>query len=399
MKQAKYPAAVDIGNAGVKVLIADVLKDDSIVLLGAGEAESEGVKQGQIVDIARAAESIRKAVKAAEIASDRQIEEASVAISGKHIIGKQVTESTAIDDEEVSEADVEEVNRLARSNINDKSRRVIDILERDYKVDGESGYKQPLGITGKRMEGDLYLVTAGVQMIENQEKCLLRANLSLAGGFIFSGLAAAEAVLTDDEKKLGVCLVDFGAGTTEVVFFAGDVVCQIAVLDICADYVHLDIAQTQNVSIKDSERAKREIGLTESGGEGGEMALPESGSGNVREVNKAVIRDTIAMRMEDLWEELRALIEKFQAGGQRLSAGVVFVGDGALLPGFDRMAREKLRLNVRVASPCYRGERYELVNHPRFAVGMGLLAMMAKTPPPAKGFSLKQTWAKLFGQN
>lgn len=398
MKQAKYPAAIDIGNASVKVLIADILEDRSIILLGVGEVESEGVKRGQIVDIAKAAESIRKAVKAAEIASDRQIEKALVAISGEHIVGKQVTESTAINDEEVAATDVAEIYRLARSNINDKSRRVIDILERDYKVDGQPGYLQPLGIAGKRMEGDLYLISAGVQMIENQQKCLLRADLSVADGFVFSGLAAADAVLTEDEKKLGVCLVDFGAGTTEVVFFVGDVIYQIAVLNMCADYVHLDIAHTQNVSIKDSERVKREIGLVEAGS-GGEVALPESGSGNICEINKTVIRDTIVTRMEDLWENLRVLIETFQSGGQRLSAGVVFVGDGALLPGFDHMAREKLRLNVRVASPCYRGEKYELVNHPRFAVGMGLLTMMsARTPSAAQGFSLKTIWAKLFGQ-
>lgn len=375
-KAIEIPAAVDIGNARVKVLTADLFEEDgSLVLRGIGEAACDGVCEGKIVSIEKVVESLRLALKEAEAMGGRRIEQVLAAISGDHLRAQLAEGSAVISDNDVTVADINRVREMACAAVSDSSLRVLDALESDYQIDAQSGIHKPLGMSGKRLTGKMNLIVAGRQYLENMEKSIIQAGGQSAGGFVFSGLAAAKAVLTEDEKKLGVCLLDVGAGTTEMLAYVRGAVADLRVSPIAGNDIHYDIALVHHASMKDAEKVKREIGV-QTVADGDFVTLSDAGSGEDNKIGRAVVRDTISHRVEEILEEAAAFMRGVEDGaGAKLSAGVVFVGDGALLPGLVEMTKQKLNVNARIGLPRYRGEKHEFVAYPRFAVGMGLLAL------------------------
>ena len=373
-KNTELPAVIDIGNASVKVLVADLLAEDkSPVLRGVGEAAVGGVSEGKIVDIGKVAEALKQALKEAEAMSERKVGRAVAAISGDHVHSRTEGGSAVISDNEVTTADVSRVREMACAAVADSSLRVLDALERDYEIDAQSGIHKPLGMSGKRLTGRMNLVVAGRQFLENMEKCIVQAGVQPMADFVFSGLAAAKAVLTDDEKKLGVCLVDIGAGTTEMLVYAGGVYGEMRVSPIAANHIHYDVAHTHHASVKDAERVKREIGVHPVSDDS-VVLLSDAGGGGDNKIGKAVVRDTISCRVDEILDEIGSFMAASERINQlKLSAGIVFVGDGALLPGLAEMTKQKLKINARIGLPRYRGEKHEYVASPRFAVAVGLL--------------------------
>lgn len=390
-KRTALPPVVDIGNAGVRVLVADMLEDESLVLRGIGECASAGMAEGRIVDIRKVVASLGKALKEAEIMSGQKIERVLASIADENVHGIAGEGVAVVSDNDVTVSDINKVRDVAVSDVSDASLKVLAALERDYEIDGRSGIRQPLGMVGRRLTGRMHLIVALKQSLENLEKCLVNAGVYPAGNFIFAGLAAAAAVLTEDEKELGVCLADIGAGATNIALFERGVVCGTGVFPIAGDDIHRDIAHMHHVSLEDAERAKRDIGLL---GDGDEfVSLSDAGGDGDNAIRKAVLRDTIGHRVDEVLETIGKFMESAGGREHKMSAGLVLVGDGALLPGLVDAARQKLRCAVRLGAVRYRGEKHERVAHPRFAVGMGMLMqaaalrLRAKEPGGWHGFA------------
>ena len=373
-KITTLPAVIDIGDDGVRVLVADMLADGSLYLRGIGEAASNGMAEGKIVDIRKTGDALKAAVKEAELKARQKIHTAHIAIADEYVQGVLSVGVAAVSDNKVSAADIETVHRVAVAGLPDSSLFVLAASEHDYEIDGRRGIRQPLGMTGRKLSGNIHLVAAQRQSLDNMKRCLDYAGIVAADSdFVFSGLAAAAAVLTVDEKELGVCLVDIGAGTTNVVLYSGGMLHETAVIPIGSDYIHRDIAQVHHVSLRAAKDIKRSVGLSDDGDEAF-VNLSDAGGGGDVQVNKAVLRDTIAHRVDEILDRVGSIVHYFgKSNGTVMSAGIVFVGDGALLPGLVTMAREKLQSNARLGRILYRGNEYERVSAPRFAVGMGLL--------------------------
>ena len=367
-------AAADIGSGRIKVLVAEMLPDKTLALRGVGEAESSGVQEGKITDIDKSARALEMALKEAEIMSECRIHSVSVSISGEHIRGRQVGGETVINDGVVTATEISHVRKLAGADQPDPNAKVLTMLERHYEIDGHGGLHHPLGMTGRKLSGKMHLITASGNALADMEKCVMQAGGKTDGDFVFSPLAAAEAVLTEDEKQLGVCIADIGAGTTDIAVFADGVVWHTAAFGIAGNDIRSDIAHMHHASMESAESAKCGIGVAEQDGGAFVVLCDASGSGD-NKVGRAVVRDTIGCRAEEIVGKIADAIGRH---GRQLSAGVVLVGDTALMPGFADAAARQLSMPVRIGLPRYRGERHELVARPRFAAAMGLLHKSAK---------------------
>ncbi|MGI9306624.1 MAG: cell division protein FtsA [Gammaproteobacteria bacterium] len=391
MKQEKISgavaAAVDFGNDAVRVFVAEMLDNGSFRLLGLGEAASDGISEGRVVDIEKAVAALQNALKEAEIMSRCKINSAWAAVAGEHISGRNAAGSTVLGDSSgVSVSDIKKVKQMACAEVAQQSgRRVIAVLERDYELDGHTGVQKPLGMTGHKLSGEMHLVLASANALADWEKCLLQCGVETEEQFVFSGLAAARAVLSEDEKQLGVCVADIGASTTDAAVFYRGAVEETFSLALASGDIHRDIAEMHHASLESAERAKRTIGL--SGDDGEFVSLLEAGGGGESKQSLAVVRDTIAYRVEEILDAIR---EKIVRDDKRLAAGIVLVGDGALLPGIAEAAKAKLNMPARIGMPLYRGPNHERVASPRFAAGMGLLekgaAMRGENAAAGGGF-------------
>lgn len=368
-KNGALLAAADIGSGRIKVIVAGMLPDKTLALRGVGEAESAGVQEGKITDIDKSAKALEMALKEAEIMSECRIHSLAVSLSGEHIRGTEVGGETVINDGVVTATEISHVRKLAAAELPDPNAKVLAMLERHYEIDGHGGLRQPLGMTGRKLSGRMHLITASGNALADMEKCVMQAGGRTDGDFVFSPLAAADAVLTEDEKQLGVCVADIGAGTTDIAIFADGVVWHTAAFGIAGNDIRSDIAHMHHASTESAEAAKCSIGVAEQ--DGGEfIALCDASGSGDNKVGRAVVRDTIGCRAEEIVGKIADAIGRH---GRQLSAGVVFVGDTALMPGFADAAARQLSMPVRIGLPRYRGERHELVARPRFAVAMGLL--------------------------
>lgn len=395
MKQEKMTgaavSAVDFGSSAVRVFTAEILENRALRLSGVGEAASEGINEGRVVNIEKAAASLQNALKEAEIMSRRKIHSAWAAVTGEHILGVNAFGTTVVGDSAgVSASDIKKVKQMACAEVaNRNDKRVIAALERYYELDGHKGVQKPLGMSGHKLSGQMHLVLASSNALADWEKCLLQCGVETEEQFVFSGLAAAQAVLTEDEKKLGVCTADVGASTTDVAVFYRGAVEETFSLPLASGDIHRDIAEMHHASLESSERAKKSIGLS---GDGDEfVSLLDAGGGGESKQSSPVVRDTIAYRVDEILESIGGRLAPLAADGRRLSAGIVLVGDGALLPGLAAAAEAKLGMPARIGRPRYRGANHERVAGPRFATGMGLLEKGAErqSAEPARAGALE----------
>ena len=274
-------AAVDFGSAAVRVLVAEALENQSMRLLGIGEADSDGISEGRVVDIEKTVRSLSNAAREAEIMSRRKIKTAWAAITGENIVGVNAAGSTVIgDDSGVAMSDIKKVKQMARAEVANRSgMRVIATLERDYTLDGQGGVQKPLGMSGHKLSGEMHLVLAPENALADWEKCLLQCDMETGDQFIFAALASASAVLTEDEKKLGVCVADVGASATDAAVFYRGVAAATFCLPMASGDIHRDIAEMHHASLESAEQAKKTIGLA---GDDGEFVFADGGRGRRR---------------------------------------------------------------------------------------------------------------------
>lgn len=384
MADSQIVVGVDIGSSKVAALIGKV-EEETLNILGVSEVVSKGIRKGQIVDIEEAASSINTVLDQAERMAGYSISNVFVSISGVHIESKNSKGIVAISEPqgEISEPDVNRVLEAAGAVSLPSTVTIIHILPKTFTVDGESGIKDPIGMTGVRLEVDTHIITANTTSVRNTERVLSQEAGVGINALVFSGFASSLAVLTDTEKELGVILVDIGAGITNICIFVDGALSYSAVIPIGARHITNDLAIGLRISLESAEKiklylsdkySKKARGMEIAGESGdeidlGELNLPE----DVKKISKKTLIDGIMKpRLNELFTMVGMELKKSGYATQT-PAGLVITGGGARTVGAEESAKRMLSMPVRVGNPINITGLIDDVENPSYATSVGLL--------------------------
>lgn len=364
---------LDIGTSKVVAIVGEVNEDNELEIIGLGSHASRGLKKGVVVNIESTVQSIQRAVEEAELMAGCQIHSVYAGIAGSHIRSMNSHGIVAIKDREVIEGDVDRVIDAARAVAIPADQKVLHVLPQEFIIDQQEGIREPVGMSGVRLEAKVHLVTGAVSAAQNIVKCIERCGLH-ADDIILEQLASSYAVLTDDEKELGVCIVDIGGGTTDIAVFTEGAIKHTAVIPIAGDQVTNDIAIAMRTPTQYAEEIKikyacalRQLTSTDE-----VIEVPSVGDRPPRRL----ARQTLAEVVEPRYEELMSLVlaELRRSGYENLiAAGVVLTGGSAKMEGVVELAEEVFHMPVRLGVPQYVSGLIDVVRNPIHATGVGLL--------------------------
>lgn len=365
--------ALDIGTSKIVTLVAEVTPEGNMNLIGMGSHASRGLKKGAVVDIESTVTAIQRSLEEAELMADVKIREVLTGIAGSHIRSFNSHGMVAIKDKEVSQYDIDRVIETARAVNIPMEQQVLHILEQEFIIDGQGGVRQPLGMSGMRLEVKVHIVTGAVSAAQNIMKCVRRCGLEVRD-LMLQPLASADAVLLDDERDLGVCLLDIGGGTTDLAVFTEGAIKHTSVIPIAGDQITNDIAMALRTPTKDAEDLKIQQGvaLRQLASVTDMIEVPGVGDRAARQISRQTLAEVIEPRVEELYSlvqrELRSCgLEEL------LSSGIVLTGGSALMKGMVELGEEVFHMPVRVGLPNYGGALADVVKSPRYATAMGLL--------------------------
>ncbi|MBI1982443.1 MAG: cell division protein FtsA [Candidatus Levybacteria bacterium] len=390
MSDGKIITAVDIGTSKIATVIAKI--DDSLNVLGVSEIKAAGIRKGQIVDIEEAVSAINSSLEGAERMAGYSVSRVITSIGGAHIESQNSKGVVAVatPEGEITKNDIERVIDAAKAVSLPSSREIIHVLPRTYAVDGQEGIKDPVGMTGVRLEVDTHIITASSTSLRNLEKALSEVGVNV-DGVVFSGYASSLSVLSDTEKELGVVLVDVGAGTTDISIYVEGAVSYSSVLPVGARHITNDLAIGLRVSLESAEKIKLFLGAGSGESEAAEktasrqdeidlseLNLPEE----VRKVSKKTLIDGIIRpRLNEIFTFVGLEIKKSGYGGQT-PAGLVITGGGAKTIGTQESAKRMLAMPVRIAVPTGVKGIIDEIEEPSFATAVGLLRYGSKYELP-----------------
>jgi cell division protein FtsA len=365
--------ALDIGTSKIVTLVAEVTPEDTLNLIGMGSHPSRGLKKGVVVNIESTVNAIQRSLEEAELMADAKIREVITGIAGSHIKSFNSHGMVAIKDKEVSQYDIDRVIETARAVNIPMEQQVLHILEQEFIIDGQGGVRQPLGMSGMRLEVKVHIVTGAVSAAQNIMKCVRRCGLEVKD-LMLQPLASADAVLLDDERDLGVCLVDIGGGTTDMAVFTDGAIKHTSVIPIAGDQITNDIAMALRTPTKDAEELKiaHGVALRQLASASDMIEVPGVGERGPRELSRQTLAEVIEPRVEELYSLIQ---RELRSSGleELLSSGIVITGGSALMKGMVELGEEIFHMPVRVGVPHYNGALAEVVRNPRYATGMGLL--------------------------
>jgi len=365
---------LDIGTTKIAAVVAERNEEDGgLDVIGVGTQVSRGLKKGVIVNIDSTVAAIRQAVAEAEGMSGCEISQVYVGIAGGHIKGVNSTGTVAIKDREVRAGDVAKVLDLARAIALPADRHIVHVLPQEYKIDGQDGVREPLGMCGVRLEARVHIVTAAAAAAQNIIKCCSRADLEVLD-IVLEPLASGEAVLEEDEKGLGVALIDIGGGTTDIAIFTEGAVAHTSVIPIGGHQLTSDIAFGLRTPPHEAQKIKHNFGCATAAmvGEGETIEVPSVGGREPRVLSRQMLcRDIVQPRVEEIFSFVRAEISRLGCD-DLLASGAVITGGATQLPGMAELAEEILGLPVRVGIPKGVGGLAEAVKAPAFASAVGL---------------------------
>ncbi len=378
---------LDIGTSKIVAIVGDVSEDGEVEVIGIGTHPSRGLKRGVVVDIESTVASIQRAVEEAELMAGCEIRSVYAGISGSHISSLNSHGIVAIRDSEVSDSDVERVLDAARAVAVPADQKILHVLPQDYMIDGQEGIRHPVGMSGVRLEARVHVVTGAASAAQNIAKCVARCGLRVDDQ-ILEQLASSYAVLNQDEKDLGICLVDIGAGTTDIAVFTQGAIRHTAVIPIAGDQVTNDIAVALRTPTQSAEEIKIKyacaLGQLASAEE--TIQVPSVGD----RPSRRLARQTLAEVTEPRYEELFNLVlaELRRSGFEDLvPAGVVLTGGASKMEGVADLAEEVFHLPVRIGAPQYVSGLSDVVNNQIHATGVGLLLYGASADHvPAGGY-------------
>lgn len=363
---------LDIGTAKVMAVVAEVLPNGELKLAGLGVAPSNGLKRGVVVNIDATVQSIQQALKEAEFMADCKISRVYTGITGSHIRGINSSGMVAVKDKEVTTADVARVVETARAINISSDQRLLLVEPQEFVIDGQD-VKEPIGMSGMRLEAKVHIVTGAQSAAENIIKCVRRCGLEV-DQLMLNPLASSQAVLTEDERELGVVLVDIGAGTTDVAIFTNGAIRHTAVIPIAGDLITSDIAMALRTPTKDAEDIKVENGFAKQllADPDTQVEVPGLGDRGPRMLSKQALAGVIEPRIEEIFSLVQQVIR--ESGYEEvLSSGVVLTGGSAVMPGMIELGEDIFLKPVRRGIPKYASALSDMVAQPRAATVMGLL--------------------------
>lgn len=365
--------ALDIGTSKVVAVVAEPKGEGRYEVIGLGQSDSKGLKKGVVVNIEATVQSIQRALEEAELMADCKITNVFTGIAGSHIRSFNSSGMVAIKDKEVTPADVSRVIETAKAINIPTDQQVLHILTQEFIIDGQEDVREPIGMSGIRLEVKVHIVTGAVSAAQNIVKCVRRCGLEV-NDLVLQPLASSLAVLTEDERELGVALVDIGGGTTDIAIFAEGAIRHTAVIPIAGDQITSDIAMALRTPTPDAEDIKVRHGIAKQVlADPNEMLeVPGLGERGPRMLSRQALAAVIEPRIEELFSLVQQVLRE-SGYEELLSSGVVLTGGAALMPGMIELGEDIFLKPVRVGVPHYIGGLADVVRSPRYATAMGLL--------------------------
>jgi cell division protein FtsA len=364
---------LDIGTSKVVAIVGEIVDDGSLNIIGIGSHRSRGLKKGTVVNIESTVESIQHAIAEAEMMAGCQIHSVYAGIAGSHIRSMNSHGIVAIRDGEVERADIERVIDAAQAVAIPADQKVLHILPQEYLIDAQEGVKEPLGMSGVRLEAKVHLVTCAINAVQNIEKCIKRCNLAV-DEIILEQLASAYSVLTEDEKELGVCLVDIGGGTSDIAIFTEGAIRYTGVIPIAGDQVTNDIAMALRTPTDDADgiKVKYACALTQLVNGADSIKVPSVGDRPPRELSRQALAEVVEPRYVELFTLVQQELQR--SGFQdMLAAGIVLTGGTSKMEGVVDLAEEIFHAPVRIGAPHNVDGLADIVRNPIYSTGVGLL--------------------------
>ncbi|WP_087016601.1 cell division protein FtsA [Thaumasiovibrio subtropicus] len=371
---------LDIGTSKVTALVGEVLPDNTINIIGHGDSPSRGMDKGGVNDLESVVKSVQKAIDKAELIADCQIESVYLSLSGKHINCMTENGMVPISDKEVTQDDVDNVIHTAKSVKLSDELRTLHIIPQEFAIDYQEGIKNPVGLSGVRMHANVHMITCHNDMARNIEKAVERCGLKV-DQLIFSGLASSYAVLTEDEKELGVCVVDIGGGTMDIAVWSGGALRHAEVVPYAGNAVTSDIAYAFGTPPSNAEEIKVKFGcaLSELVSKDAKVDVPSVGGRPSRSLQSQTLAEVIEPRYSELLglvkQKLVSVEEQMRSAGHKhhLAAGIVLTGGAAQIDGLVECAERVFRNQVRLGKPLGVNGLTEYVKAPTYATAVGLL--------------------------
>ena len=364
---------LDIGTSKVVAIVGEINDEGGIEVIGIGSHPSRGLKKGVVVNIESTVHSIQRAIEEAELMAGCDIHSVYTGIAGSHVRSLNSHGIVGVRDKEVSAGDVDRVIDAARAVAIPADQKILHILPQEFIIDNQEGIREPIGMSGVRLEAKVHIVTGAESAAQTIVKCVQRCGLEV-DDIVLEQLASSYSVLTDDEKELGICMVDIGGGTTDVAVFLGGAIKHTAVIPIAGDQVTNDIAVSMRTPTQYAEeiKIKYACALSQLANSDETIEVPSVGERPPRRL----ARQTLAEIVEPRYEELFGLIrdELRRSGFEELiAAGVVITGGSAKMEGAVELAEEVFHMPVRLGAPQYVGGLMDVIRNPIYATGVGLL--------------------------
>ncbi len=367
---------LDIGTSKIVAIVAEMKVDGSnggFEIIGMGTHPSRGLKKGVVVNIETTVSAIQRALEEAELMADCKIREVLTGIAGSHVRSFNSQGMVAIKDKEVSQFDIDRVIETAKAVQIPNDQQILHILNQEFIIDGQEDVREPLGMSGVRLEVKVHIVTGAVSAAQNIVKCVRRCGLEVRD-LVLQPLASATAVVSDDEKDLGVCLIDIGGGTTDMAVFTHGAIRHTAVIPIAGDQITSDIAMALRTPTKDADDIKMKHGcaLSQLADPQEMIEVPGVGDRGPKQLSRKTLAEVIEPRVEELYSLVQSELRR-SGYEELLSSGIVLTGGSSMMQGMVELGEEIFHMPVRVGQPSYNGGLAEVVRHPRYSTAMGLL--------------------------
>ena len=393
---------LDIGTSKIVAIVAEIKPEGGFEIIGLGSHPSRGLKKGVVANIETTVNAIQRALEEVELMADCKVSEVFTGIAGSHIRGFNSHGMVPIKDKEVSLTDVERVMETAKAVNIPADQQILHILNQEFIIDGQEDVREPVGMSGIRLEVKVHIVTGAVSAAQNIVKCVHRCGLEVRD-LVLQPLASAMSVLSEDEKDLGVCLVDIGGGTTDIAVFTHGAIRHTAVIPIAGDQITNDIAMALRTPTKDAEDIKCHYGCAlRSMVDTNEMIdVPDVGNRGARQLSRHTLAEVIEPRAEELYALIQAELRR-SGFEELLSSGIVITGGCSSLRGMVELGEEIFHMPVRLGMPNYEGALEDVVHTPRYATGVGLLIagveqIKHQQNSRMQGGSAKQILSKMKG--
>lgn len=397
---SKMIVGLDIGTSKIVAIVGEISPEGDLSVIGLGSHKSTGLKKGVVVNIDSTVQSIQRAVEEAELMAGCQIHSVFAGIAGSHIRSLNSHGIVAIKDKEVLPQDLERVIDAAQAVAIPADQKILHILPQEYLIDEQDGVKEPLGMSGVRLEAKVHLVTCAINAAQNIEKCIRRCNLEVED-VILEQLASSYAVLTEDEKELGVCMVDIGGGTTDIAIFTEGAIRHTGVIPIAGDQVTNDIAMALRTPTQYAEeiKIKYACALAKLTDPDETIQVPSVGERPPRNLSRQALAEVVEPRYDELFTLVQAELRR--SGYESLiPAGIVLTGGTSKMEGVIELAEEIFDMPVRLGAPQNVRGLKDIVSNPIYATGVGLLlyGMKQKGIHKTHHFgSDESAWSKLKG--